>query len=185
MVIRISKNAGRALDPSPVLRRAGPRNIPEIMAMMTDFHSEDRIPWHPRKAQRAISELLANESYGIFWLIEVDGPSIGFLVLTLDLALSSTDEPPLWMSSTCARNFAVKGLVEKLCTRWRNIAPVTGSAPFTSRSSTRTLESTGSTNVKASKTGAFTFCRSGFASAHRMRSSRFRSREKGVCNKTR
>ncbi len=116
--------------------------------MMTDFHSEDRIPWHPRKAQRAISELLANESYGIFWLIEVDGPSIGFLVLTLGFSLEFHGRT---------------AFVDEFYM----------------------LESTGSTNMKASRTGAFTFCRSGFASAHRMRSSRFRSRETGVCNTTR
>jgi ribosomal protein S18 acetylase RimI-like enzyme len=58
-----------------------------MMAMMTDFHSEDRIPWRASDAQRAISELLANEAYGIFWLIEVDGQSIGFLVLTFGFSL--------------------------------------------------------------------------------------------------
>jgi GNAT superfamily N-acetyltransferase len=57
------------------------------MAMMADFHSEDRIAWHLRKAQLAISELLANEAYGIFCLIEVDGQSIGFLVLTFGFSL--------------------------------------------------------------------------------------------------
>jgi GNAT superfamily N-acetyltransferase len=57
------------------------------MAMMTDFHSKDRIPWHATDAKRAISELLATKAYGIFWLIEVDGPSIGFLVLTLGFSL--------------------------------------------------------------------------------------------------
>jgi GNAT superfamily N-acetyltransferase len=77
----------RAADAGPVLRRAARRDIPEIMAMMTDFHSEDRIPWHPREAQRAISELFANDAYGVFWLIEVDWQSIGFLVLTFGFSL--------------------------------------------------------------------------------------------------
>jgi ribosomal protein S18 acetylase RimI-like enzyme len=57
------------------------------MAMMTDFHSDDRIPWHPGEAQRTICELLANEAYGTLWLVEVDGQSIGFLVLTFGFSL--------------------------------------------------------------------------------------------------
>ena len=61
----------RALDPGPVLRRAVPRDIPEIMAMMTDFHSEDQIPWRASDAQRAISELLRMRPMGFSGLIEV------------------------------------------------------------------------------------------------------------------
>jgi hypothetical protein len=37
-----------------------------------DFHSEDRLPWHPEEAQRTITGLLAHETFEIFWLIEMD-----------------------------------------------------------------------------------------------------------------
>jgi ribosomal protein S18 acetylase RimI-like enzyme len=57
------------------------------MAMMTDFHSDDRLPWHPGEAQRTIRELLANDAYGTLWLIEVAGQSIGFPVLTFGFSL--------------------------------------------------------------------------------------------------
>jgi ribosomal protein S18 acetylase RimI-like enzyme len=57
------------------------------MTMMTDFHSDDRIPWNPGEAHRTVCELLANEAYGTCWLFEVDGQSIGFLILTFGFSL--------------------------------------------------------------------------------------------------
>jgi ribosomal protein S18 acetylase RimI-like enzyme len=75
------------IDASAVLHPANLRDLPEIMAMMTDFHSDDRLPWHPGEVQRTICELLANEAFGTFWLIDLDGQSIGFLVLTFGFSL--------------------------------------------------------------------------------------------------
>jgi len=77
----------RAADRSPVLRRAVPQDIPEITIMMADFHADDRLAWHPAESHRAIGELLAHEAHGIFWLIELDGQPIGFLVLTFGFSL--------------------------------------------------------------------------------------------------
>ena len=45
------------------------------------------MPWHPGEAHRTICELLANEAHVNFLLIEVDGQSIGFLVLTFGFSL--------------------------------------------------------------------------------------------------
>ena len=76
-----------SVDASVALRRATARDIPTIMIMMADFHSEDRLPWNQEETRRAVADLLANETYGVFWLIELRRESIGFLVLTFGFSL--------------------------------------------------------------------------------------------------
>ncbi len=73
--------------PAPVLRRAALQDIPEIMTMMANFHADDRIAWDAEEAQRAIRDLLEHQTYGIFWLVELDNRPLGFLVLTFGFSL--------------------------------------------------------------------------------------------------
>lgn len=71
----------------PLLRRATLQDIPEIMTMMADFHANDRISWRADEARRTTVDLIEHPSYGTFWLVELDGRPIGFLVLTWGFSL--------------------------------------------------------------------------------------------------
>ncbi len=69
------------------LRRATTQDIRAIVPMMSDFHADDRLPWRPAQAMRALRELIENDTCGVVWLIEVQNRPVGFLVLTLGFSL--------------------------------------------------------------------------------------------------
>ena len=67
--------------------RATLQDIRDIMIMMADFHADDRVAWQPGEVRRALADLFTQPAYGIFWLVEMDGQAIGFLVLTFGFSL--------------------------------------------------------------------------------------------------
>jgi ribosomal protein S18 acetylase RimI-like enzyme len=67
---------------APTVRRAGPDDIPALLALMTEFYAESGYRLDPERAGMAFDRLLGNDHLGQVWLVELAGAAAGYLVLT-------------------------------------------------------------------------------------------------------
>jgi|GEM_PF-2875451 len=152
----------RAIDVAPVFRRATLQDIRDIMIMMADFHADDRVAWQPGEVRRALADLFTQPAYGIFWLVEMDGQAIGFLVLTFGFSLEFHGRNAFVDEFYIRPEFRCRGFGSKALAYVMDYCAVAAFALCTSRSRTRPPVSAGSTNAMDSPIGDFTFCPSGF-----------------------
>jgi GNAT superfamily N-acetyltransferase len=61
--------------------------IPRVLAMMSQLYANDAIDWDEHRSRKAIHDLLAAPDSGGIWLIQVDGITAGYLVLTIGFSL--------------------------------------------------------------------------------------------------
>jgi GNAT superfamily N-acetyltransferase len=61
--------------------------IPRVLGLMSQLYAQDAIPWNEDRSRRAIADLLASPELGGIWLIQVDGTTVGYLVLTICFSL--------------------------------------------------------------------------------------------------
>jgi GNAT superfamily N-acetyltransferase len=61
--------------------------IPRVLAMMSQLYANDAIAWDEHRSRKAIHDLLAAPDSGGIWLIQVDGITAGYLVLTIGFSL--------------------------------------------------------------------------------------------------
>jgi len=55
--------------------------------MMSRLYAQDAIPWNQELSRKAIAGLLASPDSGGTWLIQADGVTAGYLVLTICFSL--------------------------------------------------------------------------------------------------
>jgi len=77
------------MDTNPqILRRAGPDDLHELVAMMAEFYSDSPYTLNPRRAAEAFAPLLADERLGHVWFIRAaDSREVGYLVLTFSYSM--------------------------------------------------------------------------------------------------
>jgi GNAT superfamily N-acetyltransferase len=61
--------------------------IPRVLSLMARLYAQDTIPWDEDRSRKAIQELLADTDCGGTWLLQVDGTTAGYLVLTICFSL--------------------------------------------------------------------------------------------------
>lgn len=65
------------------VRLATVRDVPRLVALMTEFYAEAGFPLPPGPAARAFSTLVTEPRFGRVWLLEDDHDTVGHVVLTL------------------------------------------------------------------------------------------------------
>ena len=58
-----------------------------LAEFMREFYEFDHLPLDEKKARFALQQILSNDSLGMVWLIQVDGITVGYVVLTLGFSL--------------------------------------------------------------------------------------------------
>jgi GNAT superfamily N-acetyltransferase len=61
--------------------------IPRVLVLMSQLYAQDAIPWDEDRSRKAIADLFADRDAGGIWLIQVDGSTAGYLVLTICFSL--------------------------------------------------------------------------------------------------
>ena len=64
------------------MRRALPNDVPQLVAMMTEFYSGSGYTLNPRRATDAFNVLLADERLGYVWFVQSDSRDVGYVVVT-------------------------------------------------------------------------------------------------------
>jgi GNAT superfamily N-acetyltransferase len=65
------------------MRRASPNDVPQLVAMMSEFYSDSPYTLNTRRAADAFTALLADERLGYVWFIQSNGSDVGYVVVTL------------------------------------------------------------------------------------------------------
>lgn len=68
-------------------QRANPGHCEIILEMMREYYAFDHLPFDESKAENALEQILSDESLGGVWVIEADGKTAGYAVLTLGFSL--------------------------------------------------------------------------------------------------
>lgn len=68
-------------------KRAASDDLDEILIFMRGLYQFDHIALDETAARTALTNLIANESFGRVWLIYSEGEAIGYVVLTLGYSL--------------------------------------------------------------------------------------------------
>lgn len=68
-------------------RQAHEGDVETLLAFMEQLYRHDRIPWNEPQARAALANLLTHPDLGQVWLIEHEGETAGYLVLTLGYSL--------------------------------------------------------------------------------------------------
>jgi GNAT superfamily N-acetyltransferase len=58
-----------------------------VLALMSQLYAQDAIAWDEDRSRKGIADLLAAPELGGIWLIQVDGATAGYLVLTICFSL--------------------------------------------------------------------------------------------------
>jgi len=69
------------------LRDAGLNDLELVLDLMQGLYAFDHMPFDPKRARRALAGLLVNSSLGRVFLVEADGETVGYAVLTLGYSL--------------------------------------------------------------------------------------------------
>ncbi len=68
-------------------RQAGAAEADLLVTLMRELYAHERIEFAERVARKALAQLLADETLGRVWLIEVDDGAAGYVVLTYGFSL--------------------------------------------------------------------------------------------------
>ena len=68
-------------------RPANPNDLPRLMDLMTDFYRESGYRLDQRRSKIAFAAILEEPSLGLVWILEKDGRSVGYMVLTLGFSM--------------------------------------------------------------------------------------------------
>jgi GNAT superfamily N-acetyltransferase len=74
-------------DVDVAFRPADPRDVDAVVALMQLYYAEDGYPFIEEQARTAVARLVGDAALGRLWVIEADGVSIGYVVLTLGYSL--------------------------------------------------------------------------------------------------
>jgi diamine N-acetyltransferase len=76
-----------ALDSAPVFQPATAGDVTDLLVMMEALYTNDGHSFDAAMAERATRSLLDSPTWGHIWLIQQDGRSIGYVVLTFGFSL--------------------------------------------------------------------------------------------------
>ena len=76
-----------ALDSAPVFQPATGGDVADLLVMMEALYRNDGHSFDAAMAERATRSLLDSPTWGHIWLIQQDGRSIGYVVLTFGFSL--------------------------------------------------------------------------------------------------
>jgi GNAT superfamily N-acetyltransferase len=62
-------------------------DLPALLAMIREFFAWESIPFDEAKLEPALRALLSNDELGHAWMLEVDGASIGYAIVTFGFDL--------------------------------------------------------------------------------------------------
>jgi hypothetical protein len=71
-----------ALDSAPVFQPATAGDVTDLLVMMEALYTNDGHSFDAAMAEQATRSLLDSPTWGHIWLIQQDGRSIGYVVLT-------------------------------------------------------------------------------------------------------
>ena len=71
----------------PQVRTARIKDVPALVALMTEFYQEAGYTLSHNAATRAFTTFLGEPSRGRIWLVEVGTESVGYIVLTLSFSM--------------------------------------------------------------------------------------------------
>ena len=60
-----------------ILRKAGPSDVDQLVALMAEFYAEAPYPLNHRRAAEAFAALLSDDRNGHAWLIRADSKDVG------------------------------------------------------------------------------------------------------------
>lgn len=63
------------------------RHLETLLGFMRDFYFHESLTLNAEAARRALQQLITDESKGRVWLIEADGETVGYTVLTFGFSL--------------------------------------------------------------------------------------------------
>jgi GNAT superfamily N-acetyltransferase len=69
------------------MRKACPDDIPQLVTMMDEFHTESGYTLSHQRAAEAFATLLADDRLGYVWFIQSGGKDVGYVVLTLGYSM--------------------------------------------------------------------------------------------------
>jgi GNAT superfamily N-acetyltransferase len=79
--------ATRRVNMTADWRCARANDLGRLVELMTEFYAESGYSLQSDRAAAAFSQLLADDRLGRIWLLEVDGTSAGYVVLTLGFSM--------------------------------------------------------------------------------------------------
>jgi len=71
----------------PIFKRAASDDLDQVLVFMRELYQFDHIALDEVAARAALTNLIANESFGRVWLIYSEDEAIGYVVLTLGYSL--------------------------------------------------------------------------------------------------
>jgi GNAT superfamily N-acetyltransferase len=75
------------MNPTPVFQPATTEDVAALVGMMEALYRNDGHAFDAARAERATLALLNSPSWGHIWLIQRDGISVGYVVLTFGFSL--------------------------------------------------------------------------------------------------
>ena len=100
------------------VRLATLSDIPALVELMRQFYSEGSFPLDREWAARSFANLITEPSRGAVWLIDMDGDSVGHVVLSLRFAMEfgglSAYVDDLFVRADCRRKGAATAGMEAL-----------------------------------------------------------------------
>jgi GNAT superfamily N-acetyltransferase len=71
------------MEKSIAFRAAVPADVDALASLVERYYAFDKIPFHAAEVRAGLHSLLADSGFGSAWFIELDGRSVGYVVLTL------------------------------------------------------------------------------------------------------
>lgn len=74
-----------------ILRKAGPSDVDQLVALMAEFYAEAPYPLNHQRAAEAFAALVSDDRNGHAWLIRADSKDVGHVVITLCFSMEYGD----------------------------------------------------------------------------------------------
>lgn len=69
------------------MRPASSKDVPLLVALMTEFYAEAATPLDPARAAQAFAALLGDDRLGKVWLIQAGNEDVGYVVVTFSYSM--------------------------------------------------------------------------------------------------
>lgn len=70
-----------------VFKKAEVEDIPKLTEFMEEYYEFDHLVFERRVAEKALAELLGDDSMGMAWLIDCDGKEVGYIIVSFICSL--------------------------------------------------------------------------------------------------
>jgi ribosomal protein S18 acetylase RimI-like enzyme len=62
-------------------------DLDQVLPLMAQLYAHDAVAWNEDRARQAINDLIAAPDFGGIWLIQANGATVGYMVLTIGYSL--------------------------------------------------------------------------------------------------